>query len=244
MVIIGMDFQKFKYCEDTDSDDVNGINQTTQHVYKFEACLQFSPDILRHHYLLTTESMRRMPKALLNNRSNIIVGSCKQTMLLYFQRQNTNANFTDPCPYVQYIPRGFPTFRKTPRKIFRAEKLPVFLKSVFLGVFLMFPPRTFNRPSEGKLRELRRFSSAKLGGNKMGAIDDFSIKLHSAWQLLCSSVQHCKIYILYIYMHTNVHVIFFLSVLGSHEIVTRYSVIMLSMKPCLLSTTNSMYTYM
>jgi len=39
---------------------------------------------LRHRYLLTTESMRRMPKALVNNRSDIIVGSCKQTMLLSF----------------------------------------------------------------------------------------------------------------------------------------------------------------
>jgi len=38
LVIIGMDYQKFKYCEDTDIDDVNGINQTTQHVYNFEAC--------------------------------------------------------------------------------------------------------------------------------------------------------------------------------------------------------------
>jgi len=36
---------------------------------------------------------------------------------------------------LQYTPRGFPTFRKTPRKIFRAENLSVFPKSVFLGMF-------------------------------------------------------------------------------------------------------------
>ena len=77
----------------------------------------------------------------------------------------------------------------------------------------------------------------------MTAIDDFSIKLHLAWQLLCSSVNNIVIDI-YIYMYTNVYVIFFLSLLGSHEIVTRYIVIMLSMNPCLRSTTNSMYTYM
>jgi len=49
--------------------------------------------------------------------------------------------------YIQYTPRGFPTFRKTPRTIFRAENLSVFPKSVFLGVFSIFPPRTFYRPS-------------------------------------------------------------------------------------------------
>ena len=83
---------------------------------------------------------------------------------------------------MQYTPRKFPTFRKTPRNIFRAENLPVFLKSVFLGVFSIVHPRTFYRPSEDKLRELRRFSSAELGGNKMAVIDDLSIKLHLAWQ--------------------------------------------------------------
>jgi len=90
---------------------------------------------------------------------------------------------------IQYTPRGFPTFRKTPRKIFRAENLPLFPKSVFLGFFSLFPLRTFYRPSDDKLRELERFSSAELGGNKMAAIDDFSIKLHLAWQFLCSSVK-------------------------------------------------------
>jgi len=49
--------------------------------------------------------------------------------------------------HVQYTPRGFPIFRKTPRKIFRAENLSVFPKSVFLGVFSIFSPRTFYRPS-------------------------------------------------------------------------------------------------
>jgi len=77
----------------------------------------------------------------------------------------------------------------------------------------------------------------------MAAIDDFSIKLHLAWQFPCSSVKNSVIDI-YIYMYTNVHAIFFLSVLGSHKIVTRCIGIMLSMKPCLLFTTNSMYTYM
>jgi len=57
-------------------------------------------DRLRHSYLRTTESMWRMPKAPVNNRSNIIVGSCKQTILLYFQRYKTNTNFTDPCSNV------------------------------------------------------------------------------------------------------------------------------------------------
>ena len=147
---------------------------------------------------------------------------------------------------LQYTPRGFPIFRKTPRKIFRAENLPVFPKSAFLGVFSIFPPRTFNRPSGDKLRELRRFSSAELGGHKMAAIDDFNIKLHLAWKFMCStfSVKQCKRQKLYIYMFTNVHVIFFLSLLCSHEIVKRYIVIMLSMNPCLLSTENSMFRYM
>ena len=85
---------------------------------------------------------------------------------------------------LQYTPHAFPTFRKTLRKIFRAENLPVFPESVFLGVSLFFPPQIFYRPSEDNLRELRRFSSAELGGNKMAAIDDFSIKLHLAWQFL------------------------------------------------------------
>jgi len=89
--------------------------------------------------------------------------------------------------HIQYTPCGFPTFRKTPRKIFRAENLPVFPKSVLLGVFSIFPPRTFYTPSVDKLRELRRFSSAELGGNKMAAIDDFNIKLHLAWQFMCST---------------------------------------------------------
>jgi len=88
---------------------------------------------------------------------------------------------------LQYTPRGFPTFRKTPRKIFRAENLTIFPKSVFLRVFSIFPPRTFYRPSEDKLCEWRRFSSAELGGNKMAAIDDFNIKLHLAWQFMCST---------------------------------------------------------
>jgi len=57
---------------------------------------------------------------------------------------------------IQYTPRGFPTFRKTPRKIFRTENLPVFSKSVFLGVFSIFPPRTFYRPSEVFLRGTQR----------------------------------------------------------------------------------------
>ena len=83
-VNIGMDYQKSKYSEDTDIDDVNDINQTCR--FLVEACLQLSRDRLRHRYLLTSESMRRMLKALVNNRSNIIALSCKQTMLLYFRR--------------------------------------------------------------------------------------------------------------------------------------------------------------
>ena len=79
-----MDYQKSKYSEDTDIDDVNDINQTCR--FLVEACLQLSRDRLRHRYLLTSESMRRMLKALVNNRSNIIALSCKQTMLLYFMR--------------------------------------------------------------------------------------------------------------------------------------------------------------
>jgi len=75
----------------------------------------------------------------------------------------------------------------------------------------------------------------------MAAVDDFSIKLHLAWQFLCYSVKNI---VIDIYMYTNVHVMFLLSLLDSHEIVTRYIVIMLSMNPCLLSTTNSMNTYM
>jgi len=62
-------------------------------------------------------------------------------------------------------------------------------KSIYLGVFSIFPLRTFYRPSEDKLRGLRRFSFAELGGNKMTAIDDFSIKLHLAWQFSCSSAK-------------------------------------------------------
>ena len=57
------------------------------------------------------------------------------------------------------------------------------------GVFSIFPPRTFYRRSEDKLRGLRRFSSEELGGNKIAAIVDFSIKLHLAWQCLFSSVK-------------------------------------------------------
>jgi len=34
-VTIGMDYLKSKYSKDTDIDDVNGINQTTHHVYNF-----------------------------------------------------------------------------------------------------------------------------------------------------------------------------------------------------------------
>ena len=136
-----------------------------------------------------------------------------------------------------------PHFPQNSEEIFRAKNLPVFSKSVFLWVFSIFPPRILYRPSEDKLRELRRFSSAELGGNKIVDIDDFSIKLHSAWQCLCSSVKYSVIDI-NIYMYTNTHVIFFLSLLSSHEIVTRCIVIMLSMHPCLLSTTNSMYTCM
>jgi len=97
----------------------------------------------------------------------------------------------------KYTPRGFPTYRKTPRKTFHAETLPVFPKSVFLGVFSIFPPRTFYRPSEDKLRELRSFFSAELRGNKMAAFDDFNIKLHLAWQYLCSSVKNSVININY-----------------------------------------------
>ena len=50
----------------------------------------------------------------------------------------------------------------------------------FPRIFLNFSPRTFYRPSEDKLRELRRFSSAEIGGHKMAAIDDCRIKLHLA----------------------------------------------------------------
>ena len=89
-----------------------------------------------------------------------------------------------------YTPRGFPTFRKTLRKNFRAENLPVFPQSVFLGVFSIFPPRTFYRPSVDKLRELRRFSTAELGGNKLVAIDDFSIKLGNCCALVSNSVMY------------------------------------------------------
>jgi len=92
-VIIGMDYQNSTYSEETDIDDVKTCNDKTNYIRtlrsdrKFiyrDTCMQ--TDILRHRYLLTTESMRRITKALVNNRSNIIVGSCKQTMLLYFQR--------------------------------------------------------------------------------------------------------------------------------------------------------------
>ena len=55
--------------------------------------------------------------------------------------------FVNNKTYIQYTPRGFPTFHKTPRKIFRAENLTVFPMSVFLWVFSIFPPRTFYRPS-------------------------------------------------------------------------------------------------
>ena len=51
--------------------------------------------------------------------------------------------------------REFPTFRKTLRNIVRADNLPVFSKSVFLGVFSIFPPRTFYRRSKDKLRGCR-----------------------------------------------------------------------------------------
>ena len=67
-VIMGKDYQKSKYSEDTDIDDVNGINQTCILVaIVFKACLQMSRDRLRHRYLLTTKSMRQMLKALVNN---------------------------------------------------------------------------------------------------------------------------------------------------------------------------------
>jgi len=48
----------------------------------------------------------------------------------------------------------------------------------------------------------------------MAAIDDFNLKLHLAWQFMCStfSVNNgCNRHKLYIYMYTNVHVIFFFS---------------------------------
>jgi len=80
-----------------------------------------------------------------------------------------------------------PHFPQNSEENFRVENLPVFLKSDFLGVYSIFPPRTFYRPSEDKLRELRRFSFAELGGNKMAVIDDFNIKLHLAWQFMCST---------------------------------------------------------
>ena len=150
---------------------------------------------------------------------------------------------------IQYTPCGFPTFRKTLRKSFRAENLPVFPKSVFLGVFSIFPPWTFYRPSEDKLRDSRRFSSAGLGENKMAAIDDFSIKQHLAWQCLCSCVKQCNRHIhLHVYKCSchflSLSLSLSLSLLCSHEIVKRYTVIMLSMNPCLLSTANSLSTYM
>ena len=113
---------------------------------------------------------------------------------------------------VQYTPRGFPTFRKTPRKIFRAENLPVFPESVFLECFSFFLPRIFYQPSIDKLRELSRFSSAKLGGNKMAAIDDYSIKLHLAWQFLCSSAKKHIVIDTYKY----VHVYTYLDILVNH----------------------------
>jgi len=71
--------------------------------------------------------------------TNCLLGNfeVKMWLLNCFERQK----------YVQYAPRGFPTFRKTPRKIFRAENLSVFPMSVFLGVFSISPPRTFYRPS-------------------------------------------------------------------------------------------------
>ena len=73
-MIIGMDYQKYKYSEDTDIDDVKTCNDKTNYIRK-----------------LTTDRISlyiemRMPKALVNNWSNIIVDSLKQSMLLYFQR--------------------------------------------------------------------------------------------------------------------------------------------------------------
>jgi len=78
-----MDYQKSKYSEDTDIDDGSSCKWDVQ---CFRSVFTIDRDRLRHHYLLTTESMQRMPKAFVNNRSIIIVGSCKQFMLLYFQR--------------------------------------------------------------------------------------------------------------------------------------------------------------
>ena len=91
-------------------------------------------------------------------------------------------------PGLQYTPREFPTFRKTPEENFPRREFTSISKVRFPRSFLNFPPRTFYRPSEDNLRELRRFSSAELGGNKMAAIDDSNIKLHLAWQFMCSTL--------------------------------------------------------
>ena len=53
-----------------------------------------------------------------------------QRAIIVYCSYNTDA-------VIQYTPRGFLTFRKTPRKMFRAENLSVFPKSV-LSVFPKF----------------------------------------------------------------------------------------------------------
>ena len=68
-----MDYQTSKYSEDTDIDEVETCNDKKHFIqtlmtdrislYIEIQCTCMQTDILRHSYLLTTESMRRMPKA-------------------------------------------------------------------------------------------------------------------------------------------------------------------------------------
>ena len=94
--------------------------------------------------------------------------SCKRDHLLHVHKYMYSTLHADS-----------PISAKLQGKIF-APRIYDYFQRPFSSEF-SHPP-IFYQPSEDKLRELRRFASAELRGNKMAAIDDFCIKLHLAWQ--------------------------------------------------------------
>ena len=82
-MIIGMDYQKSKYSEDTDIDDVNGINQATQHVYNFGKSFVLS--WILHHFKLTIVSWQTTSPLFAYYRINAAnaESACKQSIEYY-----------------------------------------------------------------------------------------------------------------------------------------------------------------